>query len=94
MSCFQMSLQNKVAGYSQPIMVEDYPSVTITVVPGDGSAKAQYTTSSREAVSDGSALWQDWPLGMVSYPRSDGLMVRVMAVRLHSSADATLEVLA
>lgn len=94
MSCFQVTLKNTVAGHSAPIMVEEYASVTITVVPGAGSAKAQYTTSSREAIEHDTAQWLDWPLGMVSYPRTDGLLVRVMAIRLYSSADAMLEVLA
>lgn len=91
---FQQTIRNTAAGNSNPVMVEDYLPITVTVIPGLGSAKVQYTTSTKTAVSAGTAHWIDWAKGMVSTPQSDGLMLRVTALRLSSSADATMELLA
>lgn len=91
---FQTTIRNTVASTSNPVMIEDYLPVTVTVIPGMGSAKVQYSTSSRAAVSNGTASWLDWPHGMVSLPRTDAVMVPIMALRLVSSADAILEVMA
>lgn len=91
---FQQTIRNTAAGVSNPLMVEDYSPITVTVIPGMGSARAQYTTSSKQAISNGTATWIDWGLGQVNYPTSDGLMLRVVAIRLNSSADATLELVA
>ncbi len=91
---FQTTIRNYVAGNSNPVLVEDYLPITVTIIPGMGSAKAQYTTSSKTAVSAGTAYWSDWDMGMVSTPKSDGLMLRVTAIRLSSSADATMELVA
>lgn len=91
---FQTTIRNTVAGNSNPVLVEDYLPITVTIIPGLGSAKAQYTTSSKTAVSAGTAFWIDWDKGMVSTPKCDGLMLRVTAIRLSSSADATMELVA
>lgn len=91
---FQQTIKNTAAGNSYAVIVEDYLPLTITVIPGLGSAKVQYTTSSKTAIANGTANWIDWQQGMVSTPKSDGLMLRVIAIRLSSSADATMEVVA
>lgn len=92
MPAFQTSLTNHVAGVSNPIIVESQFPLTVTIIPGMGSAKVQYSTSGRTQVSNGTANWLDWPYGMVGLPRTDGLMLPITALRLFSSADATLEV--
>lgn len=88
----QTSITNYAAGVSNPLIVEGQAPLTVTLIPGNGSAKVQYSTSSKVQVSNGTANWLDWPYGMIGLPRTDGLMLPITALRLFSSADATLEV--
>ena len=67
--------------------------VTCTVIPS-GTAKIQYTTSSRAAVEASTAVWQDWPLGGVTSTTSDSLVSPVTALRgVSVSGSVTIDII-
>jgi len=65
---------------------QKYP--TLTVIPGTGTAKMQYTTSPDSEVEAGSAVWLDWEAGEKTANYSDVLVASVNAVRCVSVSGA------
>ena len=86
-------------GYGPPVFIEptntSVPMVpTVKVIPGSGGTMSvQYTTSTVEDISAGTATWTLWPAGSVSVVTSDYLSGSAMAVQAEAvGANGTLEV--
>ncbi len=60
--------------------------VSATMVAGVNTGKIQFTTSTDAKVAAGTAVWQDWPSGVVTGTVSDMLVAPVTGVRGVSSA--------
>jgi len=68
--------------------------VAVGVIPGANGGKIQHTISSISAVEGGSAIWYDWPHGMVSANKMDYLLSPITAIRfVASGGEVDFEVL-
>ncbi len=73
---------------SDPVVIPPLngQQVSVTMVAGANTGKIQFTTSTDAKVAAGTAIWQDWPAGVVTGTVSDRLISGVTAVRGVSSA--------
>jgi hypothetical protein len=60
--------------------------VTCTIHAGANTGKFEFTTSSDAKITAGTAVWQDWNLGVVTGSNSDSLVGQVTGLRGVSSA--------
>lgn len=69
-------------------------SVSVSFISAGGQGKVQFTTSRDSLVESGTAVWQDWPLGLLTDTASDSLSGPVSGLRLvRSSGTVGIEII-
>ena len=88
----QFEISQATAGTSDAYVIpRDYNDLLIGIYPGiASSAKLQYSLSSLDDITAGTAEWQDWDAGSVSVDTTDTLYVPVAVRLVVSSGSATL----
>lgn len=82
-------------GNSDPLVVSGLHPVSVLVIPGDATAKVQYTSTPETLIAD--AVWRDWEAGAVSENTEsvfDGPVTALRLVRTGGTGDAGWEVVA
>ena len=69
--------------------------VTVTVVPANGTARVEFSTTPTAAQNPTAAFWQKWPDGDVTAATTDVFLGRLSAIKVTAiSGTAAYEVLA
>ena len=74
-------------------VLESGKTITCTLIAGAGTGKFQITTSTDAAVAAGTAVWQDWGLGVKTGTVSDVIIGPVTGIRgVSASGEIKIEV--
>lgn len=76
-----LSINYVTTGNQEPVVIYGWSPMSITIKP-TGTSRVEYTQSSSDLVTLGTAIWSTWPKGDVTEESSDIVLYPITAIRV------------